>query len=124
MPVKYIPISHTSASLLKCFKDVTVIRVERSVPDFKTADGDTLIELVCQSEVCISHVSTAVLSKWLSDTTLDLEEIIIRPEWKTADGVSYSFAVITVVSRTGIFVSRSPPPSSLTLAMKSSYVNA
>ena len=34
------------------------------------------------------HISTAVLSKWLSDSTLDLEEIIVTPEWKTADGNS------------------------------------
>ena len=66
-------------------KDVTIEQVKKSIPDSMTADGKTLIQLVCQSEMCLAHVSTAVLSKWLSDTTLDLEEIIAMPQWKTAD---------------------------------------
>ena len=80
-------LSHIPSALLKKWlNDIIVVAVKKSLPDSKTADGETVIQLVCQSNICVSHVSTAVMFKWLNDTTLDLEEIIPRPEWKTADG--------------------------------------
>ena len=51
-----------STSLFKWFKDDTIIKVKKSIPDSKTADGKALIQLVCQSKVCLFHISTVVLS--------------------------------------------------------------
>ena len=58
-----------------------------SLPDSRTADGDSLLQLVCHSgEDSISRISSAVLLKWLGDTTLDLMKVITHPGCKTADG--------------------------------------
>ena len=52
--------------------------------NWKTADGDTLLQLVCQSETCVSRISSTIMQKWLIDTTLDLTKLI--PNYKTAEG--------------------------------------
>ena len=44
-------------------------------PDLRTADGDTILQLVCQSQRVVSKISSAVMMKWLSDST-DLMKII------------------------------------------------
>ena len=80
-------LSQTSSLFIsKCLEYVIVKQIKTSIPDSVMSSGETLAQLICHSEICTAHVSTKVLSKWLSDTTLDLEEIIISPEWKTADG--------------------------------------
>ena len=54
-------------------------------PDWRTGDGDKLIELVCQSETYLSQISSALIFKWLKDVTIDLVRKSI-PDSKTADG--------------------------------------
>ena len=55
------------------------------VPHWKTADGDTLLQLVCQSDTCVSRISSNVMTKWLADTTHDVINVMF-PQYKTADG--------------------------------------
>ena len=86
--LRYSYLSQTPSGLiLKWLGDATINQVKKSIPDANTADGDALIQLVFQSEICISYISTAVLSKWLSDTAL-IQNLAktFTPEWKTADG--------------------------------------
>ena len=80
-------ISHLwSASVLKWLQK-TNLNLERIVvPHWKTADGDTLLQLVCNLKSSVSRISSNVLLKWLTDTSLDLK--FIAPNLKTADGDS------------------------------------
>ena len=55
----------------------------------KTADGDTLLDLlICDSEECISHIPSTAMVKLPADTTLDFKSLnnIIVSKWVTADG--------------------------------------
>ena len=58
--------------------------------DSKISDDQILLQQVLQSNTCMSQISSAVISKWLSDTTLDLINTLdidsIYPNRKTADG--------------------------------------
>ena len=53
--------------------------------NWKTADGDTLLQLVCQSQSYVSRISSTVMLKWLTNTECNLLQIIL-PRSKTADG--------------------------------------
>ena len=53
--------------------------------NWKTADGDTLLQLVCQSKSCISYISSKKMHMWLTSTIVDL--YIEGLAWKTADSV-------------------------------------
>ena len=54
--------------------------------NWKTNDGDTLLQIACQSEPCVSQLSSAVMLKWLIDTNHDLMKLKLVPNYKTADG--------------------------------------
>ena len=54
--------------------------------NWKTADDDTLLQLVCQSQSCVSRISSTVMLKWLTKSTLDLMKLIMEPNYKTANG--------------------------------------
>ena len=68
----------SSAMLLSWLSDTAV---DLLVPNWKTADGETIVQILCQYESCIP---SRELLKGLNDTTLDL---IITPNWKTVDGI-------------------------------------
>ena len=51
-------ISHNASCIVKYFK-----------PDLKTADGDSILQLVCQSETLVSQISSIIMLKWLNDST-------------------------------------------------------
>ena len=61
-------------------KDSTVFQ-----PDWTTADGDSLLQLVCQSQACLSQISSTVILKWLNATSVDFAKISSL-DYKTADG--------------------------------------
>ena len=74
-----------SKRLLK-WMNQTNLNLEKIVmPDWKTQDGYSVLELVCQSESCVSQLSSKVMLGWLTGTTLDLTKVVI-PNYKTADG--------------------------------------
>ena len=88
-----ICVSHVSTVVLsKWLSDTTLIRnrVEIITPGWKTADGNTLLQLVCQSKTTASQISSTILTKWLNDstTTLDVMKINFTPDLRTADGVT------------------------------------
>ena len=79
-------ISQTSSKELLRWLQKTNLAPEKIVtPHWKTADGDTLLQLVCQSKSCVSCISSAVMLKWLNETKVALTNLII-PDYKTADG--------------------------------------
>ena len=46
----------------------------------KTADGYTLIQLVCYSEICLSKISSVALFRLLTATTLDISSLSTRTQ--------------------------------------------
>lgn len=54
--------------------DLTTLDLTES--NLKTADGDTLLELICQSELCLSKLSTEVIIEWLNSSTAALSVCI------------------------------------------------
>ena len=54
-------------------------------PNWRTADGNSFLQLVCQSKACLSQISSTVILKWLNTTTVDLAKISTL-DYKTADG--------------------------------------
>jgi hypothetical protein len=52
-------------------------------PDLRTANGDTILQVVCQSRRVVSQICSAVLMKWLSDSTNIMT--IVTLEGNTAD---------------------------------------
>lgn len=78
-------ISHVTSTTLLKWLSMTSLDLERIiVSNWKTADGDTLLQLVCQSKSCLSRISSKVIKIWLSQTNVDL--FIANPDWMTADG--------------------------------------
>ena len=90
----------SSTVILKWLSTTFVDLTKLPTLDYKTADDETLIQLVCRSE---ARISSAALSKWLEDATLDINLAkIIIPELKTADGdtlLQLVFQSETTVSR-------------------------
>ena len=78
--VSHIP----SQNMLKWLQNTSLYLDKIVVPHWKTADGVTLLQLVCQSESCVSRISSTVMQKWMNDTTLDFKELI--PHHKTKNG--------------------------------------
>ena len=76
-----------SVVMSKWLSDSTLGLVETITPDNKTADGDTLLQLILQSDICLSHVSSTTILKLLNNATLDIKRIDL-PNSKTADGDS------------------------------------
>ena len=77
-------ISHASSTDMLKWLQKTNLNLERiAVPNWKTADGDTLLQLVCQTKSYVSRTSSTILLKLLTHTSLDLE--LILPNFKTAD---------------------------------------
>ena len=54
-------------------------------PHWETDDGSTVLQVLYQSELYISQLSSANLSKWLQRTNVDVGKIVL-PRWETADG--------------------------------------
>ena len=91
MHTKVSPIIWKLDLSCKTLSDTTFIRNRAElIPGWKTADGNTLLQLVCQSKTTVSRISAAVLTKWLNDstTTLDVMKINFTPDLRTADGVT------------------------------------
>ena len=91
-----------STVLPKWLSDFSEISTDQCMTllGWKTADGDTLLQLVCQSETIVSQISSAVLSKWLDDATLDINLAkVIIPELKTE-------ALLQLVCRSETIMSR------------------
>ena len=85
------------------------------VPNNKTADEDTLFQLVCQSVSCVSRISSTVMLKLLSDhyTT----QCLILPNSKTADGDT----LLQLLCQTESCVSRTSSTILLKLLTDSSF---
>lgn len=67
-------------------KELTDVPIDLIItPNWMTENDDTRLQLLCVSELCISHAPSSSLLKWLNSTTLDLGRIVV-PNWKTADG--------------------------------------
>ena len=66
-----------------------------SIPDCKTADGDTLLQLILHSKVSISKTSSTVLSNLLSDSReISVDQMkMVHPNWKTLDGSHFLHAL-------------------------------
>ena len=80
-------LSHASSTDMFKWLQKTNLNLERivtAVPNWKTADGDTLIQLICQTKSYVSRTSSTILLKLLTHSSLDLE--LILPNFKTADG--------------------------------------
>ena len=79
-------VSHiTSKSMLKWLQNTSLQLDKILVPHWKTADGDTLLQLVCQSQSCVLRISSTVMLMWLTNTNCNLKQLIV-PNYKTADG--------------------------------------
>ena len=72
--------------MYKWLTNTTLNLTRLIVPNIETADGDTLLELVCKSEEIISHIPSTVMLKWLADSTINLNKSLIAPNWKTGNG--------------------------------------
>ena len=78
------------SSILLCIPSAVVMKTLNvsHKPDIRAANSDTILQLVCRSEVAVSQISSTVLTKWLSDSidAIDLTKIVTRPDWKTYYG--------------------------------------
>ena len=54
-------------------------------PNWRTADGDILLELACQSKIILLQTSSASVLDWFGDATINKVGKSI-PDSKTADG--------------------------------------
>ena len=64
---------------------ITEDQAKLIIPSWRTADGDSFLEVVCQSEICLAQITSPILQKWLRDTIVTNVRISI-PDSKTADG--------------------------------------
>ena len=85
----------SSSDFLKLLMKNPLKFVKMSIPDGRTSDGATLLHLVLQSEMYVSHISSKVLSKWLSDSReITVEHIKpVHPKWKTLDGCCFFYVL-------------------------------
>ena len=79
-------IAHMPSAVISNSRNANCI-LEYFKPDLKTADGDTILQLVCQSETLVSQISSVVMIKWLSDST-DLIKVD-KLKGITADGNNF-----------------------------------
>ena len=66
----------------------TIVRAIVHKPDnleWKSADGDDILQLVCRCESIISRMPSAVMLEWLNEATFNLVMRTLAPKWKTAD---------------------------------------
>ena len=73
VPSAVISNSHNASYIIGYFK-----------PDLRTANGDTILQLVCGSETLVSQISSLMMIKWLSDSTILMK--IDTLTGTTADG--------------------------------------
>ena len=85
----------SSTVLLECLRNTPLNSLIRAIPDCKTADVDTLLQLVLRSEMSISRVSSQALVKLLSDSReITINELKnVNPNWKTLDGDHFLHAL-------------------------------
>ena len=81
----------TSACLSSyCFKQLLNSVTSSTLAVTDTNDDGTISPLIikklCLSQSNVSCVPSAVMSDWLSDTRLDIKELAVSCNWKTADG--------------------------------------
>ena len=91
-------------------------------PHWETDDGSIILQVLYQSEMYISQLSSASLSKWLQRTNIDVGKIVF-PHWKTADGDT----LLQLVCQSESSVSRisstvSPSDGLLDLVFHSEYL--
>ena len=91
-------------------------------PHWETDDGSTILQVLYQSELYISLLSSVSVSKWLQKTNIDVGKIVI-PHWKTADGDT----LLQLVCQSELCVSRisltiSPSDGLLDLVFHSEYL--
>jgi ankyrin repeat protein len=60
-------------------------------PDLRTADGDTILQLILRSEMSISRIYSWILAKLLSSSTkiATNEMKNVNPNWRTVDGAHF-----------------------------------
>ena len=95
----------TTEELIVMYKWLTNTTLDLTtliIPNIETADGDTLLELICMSEEIISHIPSTVMLKWLTDSTIDLSKSLITPNWKTGNGDT----LLQIVCQSRLCVSR------------------
>ena len=61
--------------------------------NWKTADGDTLLQIICQSKSCVSRISSVTMKDWLIHTNTDI--IIIDVNCVTSDSIT----LLTIVDQ-------------------------
>ena len=93
---------HIALYLIEHGCNPSSIRVCR-IPHCKTANGDTLLQRVCESQSCVSRISSTVMLKWLTNTTCNLKQLIV-PSYKTAN----SDTLLQLVCQSQSCVSRLP----------------
>ena len=81
----------SSAVFFKWLEKTPLEFVSISMPDCKTADGDTLLQLILHSEMSISHTSSMVLSVLLNNSRdLPINQMkMVDLNWKTLDGIHF-----------------------------------
>ena len=92
-------ISHAPSTDMFKWLQKTNLNLERvvtAVPNWKTADGDTLLQLICRSESCVSRVSSKMLECSFKRTNAEL--LIPNLKWKTADGVPVNKMIQEVIN--------------------------
>ena len=72
-----------STELLKWLKATSLDPEKLIIPHWITADGVTLLQLVCQSESIMCRLSSKLVLNWLNDTIFNLN--FIEPTYKTTD---------------------------------------
>ena len=97
-------ISHASSTDMFKWLQKTNLNLDRIVtagPNWKTADGDTLLQLVCQSESCVSCISSKMLKYSFKNT--NAEVLVPKLNWKTADGVPVNKIILEVINSQRLF---------------------
>ena len=78
-------VSHVSSIvIMEWLKNTTLDLTTLIRPNWKTADGDSLLQLVFMSESCMSCIPSSVIMEWLRNTSQELT-LLILPDSKTAD---------------------------------------
>ncbi|MCG8624398.1 MAG: ankyrin repeat domain-containing protein, partial [Proteobacteria bacterium] len=79
----------SSTVFLKWLRNTVLRSMTIAIPDGKTADGDTLLQLTLRS---ISRISSQMLAKLLSSSRkISINEMKnVNPNWKTVDGAHFS----------------------------------
>ena len=65
----------------------SIIKFDPFNPQWKTSDGDNILQLVGNSKLCISHLPSAIVLKVLDSGAVECKNgVAFHPNWRTADG--------------------------------------